>query len=181
MRELVEAILLLHRSREAGRTDHSEFEVLNLCDLTRELLAEALARHPERERDLTIEALDEVLVRGQTALLASAVRNLLDNAFKFTGRGDRVRVEVAGAGDRAIVTVEDAGAGIPEAERERIFDPFYRGAEARAATRGFGLGLPILRRVARAHGGDVEVTTSALGGARFALSLPNYEAERRGG
>jgi two-component system OmpR family sensor kinase len=72
------------------------------------------------------------------------------------------------------VVVEDGGPGIAPEERERIFDPFYRGSEARARHEGFGLGLPILRRVARAHGGDVNVSASPLGGARFELSLPGW-------
>jgi two-component system OmpR family sensor kinase len=72
------------------------------------------------------------------------------------------------------VVVEDGGRGIAAEDRDRIFDPFFRGAEARASHDGFGLGLPILRRVARAHGGDVAVSASALGGARFELRLPGW-------
>ncbi len=172
MRELVEAILLLHRSAEGGRRDAGGFEVLNLGDLLREALAEAGARHPGRESDVELNAPDEILVHGHLALLTAALRNLLDNAFKFTAPGDRIRVELAELADRAVVIVDDQGPGVPDAERERIFDPFYRGAEARGGTPGFGLGLPILRRIARAHGGDAEVTTSPLGGARFTLGVP---------
>jgi two-component system OmpR family sensor kinase len=74
------------------------------------------------------------------------------------------------------VVVEDAGAGVAAGDRDNIFDTFYRGAEARASKEGFGLGLPILRRVARAHGGDVLVTQSTLGGARFELILSGWSA-----
>jgi len=83
-----------------------------------------------------------------------------------------VAVSLVETEGRAELTVDDSGPGIPVAERERVFDPFYRGAEARAGGSGFGLGLPILRRVARAHGGDVRVLDSPLGGARFVLRLP---------
>jgi two-component system OmpR family sensor kinase len=77
----------------------------------------------------------------------------------------------------ASVFVEDAGPGIDASERERLFDPFFRGTEARANNSGFGLGLPILRRVARVHGGDVAVERSSLGGARFELQLPRWRPE----
>jgi two-component system OmpR family sensor kinase/two-component system sensor histidine kinase QseC len=172
MRELVEAILLLHRSGEAGSGRNGGFEVLNLCDLAREMLAESLSHHAGRESDVKLAAPDEILLAGHAALLGSALRNLLDNALKFTRPGDRVEIRVAEAGSYAELTVDDQGPGVRDDERERIFDPFYRGAEASAGKGGFGLGLPILRRVARAHGGDVEVTRSELGGARFVMRLP---------
>ena len=76
-------------------------------------------------------------------------------------------------GDSRVV-VDDAGRGIAPQEWTRIFDPFYRGPEARAGREGSGLGLPILRRVARAHGGDVVVGASPLGGARFELFIPSW-------
>ncbi len=180
MRELVDAILILHRSREIGPSEAIGFEVLNLCDLARETLAETRVRNPGREPDVRLDAPDEIIVAGNAALLASAVRNLLDNALKFTRTGDRVEVAVGEAGEQATLSVDDAGPGIREDERERIFDPFFRGAEARAGTGGFGLGLPILRRVAQAHGGDVAVSRSALGGARFVMRLPRYGAPKRG-
>jgi signal transduction histidine kinase len=194
MRDLVEALLLLRR----GNPDPAEAgsrELVNLADLAREITREAGLREPERANDLELEAPDEVLVTGHSTLLASAVRNIVDNALKFTRPGQPVRVTVAGpdtgasagagagssadsaarpgaGADRASVQVDDAGPGVPPAERERVFDPFYRGAEARAERRGLGLGLPILRQVARAHGGEVTITESALGGARVTLLLP---------
>ena len=172
MRELVEAILLLHRSGEIGANQDSAFELLNLSDMAREILAEVLPQHPGRQADVRLVAPDEVLVKGHGALLASALRNLLENALKFTRAGDRVEVRVSEEAGHARLAVDDQGAGVPEAERERIFDPFFRGAAGSATQGGFGLGLPILRRVARAHGGDVEMSRSELGGARFVLVLP---------
>jgi len=180
MRELVDAVLILHRSREIGPSGAVGFEVVNLCDVAREALADMRARHPGREADLGLDAPDEILVEGNAALLASATRNLLDNALKFTRAGNRIQVALAETGTQTTLSVDDAGPGIRDAERERIFDPFFRGSEARADAGGFGLGLPILRRVVRAHGGEVEVAQSALGGARFVVRLPRYEARDPG-
>lgn len=172
MRELVEAILLLHRSGDAGANSDDAFELLNLSDMARETLAEVVPQYAGRHADIRFEAPDEVLVRGHGALLGSALRNLVDNALKFTRAGDRVEVRLAEDAGHARLSVEDEGEGVAEAHRERIFDPFFRAGGATSPTGGFGLGLPILRRVARAHGGDVEVSRSPLGGARFVLVLP---------
>jgi prevent-host-death family protein len=113
-------------------------------------------------------------VTGHAVLLASALRNLIGNALKFTGEGQPVRVTVRAANAASLVSVEDGGAGVRAEDREAIFDPFYRSPEARATQAGFGLGLPILRRVARAHGGDVTLSTSSLGGAWLELRVPAW-------
>jgi signal transduction histidine kinase len=174
MSDLVEALLLLRRTDAAAPEARAGFVPVNLADLARELVQELLRRAPDRRRDVTVAAEDEVLVAGHPTLLSAALRNLLSNALKFTAPGQSVQVTVQARDARSIVTVDDAGRGIPADERERIFDPFYRNAETRPNHEGSGLGLPILRRVARAHGGDVVAVASALGGARFELSLPAW-------
>ncbi len=171
MRDLVDALLLFRRTGPGGIGSAAGLEPVNLADLARDLGREFQAQEPARSADLRVAAPDEVLVPGQPALLASALRNLLGNALKFSRPGQPVHVSV-GCADFAFVIVEDGGPGIPEDEREHIFDPFFRGKEARASHSGSGLGLPLLRRVARAHGGEVTVEDSALGGARFLLRLP---------
>jgi signal transduction histidine kinase len=176
MSELVEALLLLRRTDPTAAKDRTDLVPVNLSDLVREIARDLLDRAPGRAPDLAIAAEDEVLVAGHATLLASALRNLLSNALKFTDAGRPVRVTVLACRGRCQVVVEDGGPGIAPDERDRIFDPFYRGSEARARHEGFGLGLPILRRVARAHGGDVNVSASPLGGARFELSLPGWAA-----
>jgi signal transduction histidine kinase len=178
MIDLVEALMFLRRA-DAERVDSlQDFVPVNLSDLVRETSRDLLARSPERARDLHLAAGDEVLVAGNATLLSSALWNLLSNAFKFTETGQSVHITVHERDGRSWVVVEDGGRGIMPADRERIFDPFFRDAQARAHHDGFGLGLPILRRVARAHGGDVIATDSTLGGARFELSLPAWRPHR---
>lgn len=174
MADLVEALLFLRRAdpRELGR--RADFGPVNVADLVREISQDLLERACERRHDLVIDAPDEAMVAGHSILLSSAVRNLLSNALKFTEPGQAVRAAVTMSGDQCLLVVEDAGRGIPPEERERIFDAFHRSPEARATHEGFGLGLPILRRVAQAHGGDVAATASAMGGARFELRLPAW-------
>ena len=175
MSELVEALLLLRQSNPVVPEARSEFVPVNLSDLVRDAVADMLVRAPVRACDVSLAATDETLVAGQATLLTSALRNLLGNALKFTVPGQAVRVTVCATEGQARVTVEDAGKGVRVEDRGRIFDPFYRDAETRATHEGFGLGLAILRRVARAHGGEVELEDSELGGARFEVRLPAWK------
>src|SRR5690606_9559870 len=92
------------------------------------------------------------------------VANLVGNAARY---GERVEVTAETADGRLTLTVDDDGPGIPAAEREAVFRPFYRLDQARNQNEGgTGLGLAIARDVARAHGGDVRIEDSPLGGAR---------------
>jgi signal transduction histidine kinase len=111
---------------------------------------------------------------GDAAALRRALLNLLDNAFKHTPAGGRVTC-IAGPLDenRWSIEVTDSGPGIPVHEREKIFEVFYRiGDELRRTTPGSGLGLALVKRSAAAHGGRIEVSDAAGGGARFTLTLP---------
>ncbi len=110
-----------------------------------------------------------LVVPGDPALLRRLVRNLLENAQVHAGGAIEVRVEEEGA--HARIVVEDAGAGVPEADRERIFEPFQR-AEGTASGSGSGLGLAIVRQIANAHRGRVEYAPRAGGGSRFTVTLP---------
>ena len=107
-------------------------------------------------------------------MLRRMLRNLLDNARQHGGGATRVEVSAGAAGGAQLI-VEDQGDGIDEADRERIFEPFYRAAGARQVGRGFGLGLAIVRRIARAHGGTVEVMSDATA-TRFAFRMPTAGA-----
>jgi len=99
------------------------------------------------------------------------VRNLLANAARHAET--RVAVWLVERHGRAVLTVDDDGAGVPQADRERVFDRFVRLDEARTRdSGGSGLGLAIVREIARVHGGTVTVGESPLGGARFVVDLP---------
>lgn len=113
-----------------------------------------------------------VEVTGVVAELARLARNLLDNADRHSG--GRVEVRVGIAGGRAVFSVDDDGPGIPAEQRARVFERFVRlgdGSRARGDG-GVGLGLAMVRGIARRHGGDVTVTASPLGGAHFEVQLP---------
>jgi two-component system phosphate regulon sensor histidine kinase PhoR len=112
---------------------------------------------------------------GDAPALRRATANLLANAVKFAASGGWIGIRASARPDgRAVVLrVEDRGPGIPREERERVFEPFYRGPLAeRNHTPGSGLGLSLVRHVVRAHGGSVHVEAHAGGGAALVVELP---------
>ena len=123
-----------------------------------------------------------VKVTGDSRQLVTALGNLVDNAVRYGPAGTRVAVATALAGDRgtpvAEVSVSDEGPGIAEAERDRVFERFYRVDAARSrGTGGTGLGLSIVKHVAAGHGGEVTVWSSEGTGSTFTLRLPAAAAE----
>ncbi len=115
----------------------------------------------------------DLAVSGDRSQLVSAVTNLLDNAVKYSERGESVDVDASAADGVICISVRDHGIGIPSRDLERIFERFYRVDRARSrATGGTGLGLSIVRHVAQAHGGDVTVESIEGEGSTFRLRLP---------
>ncbi len=112
---------------------------------------------------------------GDPPVLRRAVQNLVANALKHGGAPPHARVRVVPAADRKTVRIEiaDDGPGIPPGERERLFEPFFRGGRAQERqVPGVGLGLHLVRRAAEAHGGRVEVSSAEGEGSTFTLILP---------
>jgi heavy metal sensor kinase len=125
--------------------------------------------------ELTLEAeqFPETVVRGDRLRLHELFANLLDNACKYTLPGGRVSLSAVLDGDDVVVSVSDTGIGIPEEERERIFDRFYRVDRSRSReTGGSGLGLSIAQWIAKAHDGVIEVSSVLDEGSTFSVRLP---------
>lgn len=102
--------------------------------------------------------------------LRRALRNLIENAVRY---GERARIGLESSSDEHHITIEDDGPGIPEAEFERVFEPFVRLEDSRSReTGGIGLGLAIARSILRAHGGDIALANRAGGGLRVTVTLP---------
>lgn len=166
--------------KEAKRLDALVRSILDLSRLERgegalnaaETDLSALLAELAAEQGCAARLAPGVVVRGDAQLLAQAVLNLVVNAKRHSGSADIVlSLEEAGANVR--IAVEDHGVGIPPEHRERVFERFYRVDGARAAeTGGAGLGLAIVRRIARLHGGDVALAAARPSGCRFTVTLP---------
>ena len=116
-------------------------------------------------------------VRGDHAALRRAVQNLVHNAIKYGGEKGpvsvRVTAEAAHGQPEVWIAIEDRGLGIPPSEKERIFEPFFRGEEAQARQiRGSGLGLSLVQRIVEAHGGRVTLESEPGRGSTFTIALP---------
>jgi two-component system, OmpR family, sensor histidine kinase SenX3 len=142
------------------------------------VVAEALDRCRMKAGARGIELVEttdsDLVVLGDEDLLVTALRNLLDNAVDYSPEHTRVLVTTTRASDyTAEISVADQGIGIPERDRERIFERFYRVDPARSrATGGTGLGLAIVKHVTVAHGGNVTVWSKVGAGSTFTLRLP---------
>ncbi|HQS15765.1 HAMP domain-containing sensor histidine kinase [Reyranella sp.] len=175
------------RTRESLKRDVAELDQL----IEQILLASRLEAVPTLEQhepvDLLALAAEEashydveasgepVTVSGDRTLLRRLVRNLIENAQRYGGATegeDSVAVSVTRAGNRAVLEVTDRGPGVPEAERQRIFEPFYRLAGGAETGRGSGLGLALVLDIARRHGGDAVCLAAEGGGSRFRVDLP---------
>ncbi|MBQ3344043.1 MAG: HAMP domain-containing histidine kinase [Kiritimatiellae bacterium] len=158
---LVQSILDLARlEREGEALNRTETD---LSDLVRDVAS----RYP-----CECEAGEPCVVACDAQLVSQALSNLIANAVRHSGSKE-ICVSLAQAGGEARIVVEDHGVGIPPAEAERVFERFHRVDPARAAeTGGAGLGLAIVRRIARLHGGDVTLSAAKPHGCRFCLSIP---------
>lgn len=158
-------------------------EVAERFDLGEEIGLRLDREHAIAERDgvaLVLDTAGDLRVSGDREALVLVVRNLVGNALKWAPRGTEVRLDLAGEPDRVTVTVEDAGGGVPHEERDKIFEPFYRGPSKIGQRIGYGLGLALSRSAVNAHGGSITVGDSKLGGASFRVVLPRRtEAPRR--
>lgn len=169
--QLVSQLLVL--AREEGEHAIAQTQRVDLQDLARLAASDVLPQAQARGIDLGLETSGSVWVQGQQEALQILLRNLLDNAVKYSPDGGRVDISLAEKQGRACIVVEDSGPGIPEAERERVFDRFYR--VPGATTTGSGLGLAIVQTIAQRHGAVVRLDRSQrLGGlsveVRFAAA-----------
>lgn len=166
MRSLIDDLLRLARvSREA-----LERRDIDLVVIARRVLADLAAQSPGREVDLILPS--TLPAYGDERLLEIALTNLLGNAWKFTGRAPRARIELgiaSGAGD-AVWFVRDNGAGLDMRYAERLFKPFQRLHSAHEFE-GTGIGLAIVHSIVERHGGRIDVESAPDAGATFRFSL----------
>jgi signal transduction histidine kinase len=104
--------------------------------------------------------------------MAQAIGNILSNAIKFTPAGGNVSINSKLNDSILSMEIRDTGPGVPVAEQEKIFQPFYRGSQGRRIVEGMGLGLSIAREIIQAHGGNIKVENAVGGGTRFILQIP---------
>ena len=162
MEEMITATLTFVRDA----TKAGERTPLELSSLVESLCDEMAETGSQTE----VEAGDKVVLQGDPLALRRLIANLLENAVKF---GGRARARVYRDGGHAVVEIDDDGPGIPENDAEKVFEPFYRREPSRSRqTGGIGLGLAVVRSIARGHGGDVSLINRPGGGLTARVELP---------
>ena len=172
---LVEDLLEMARS-DAGAVPLVMESVLAV-ELVRQSVRSAARRHGLVEPPVNVnDAVDSPVITVDRRRFERVIANLIDNAHYYAGGATEVCIDIEG--DQLAVNIDDAGAGVPEEERESVFERFFRGRAAhdRGIARGTGLGLALVRDHVRAFGGTIRALESPAGGARFQILLP-YEEE----
>ena len=157
---------------QAGFTGATDEDV-DLRELLGAILDDADFEARSRKRAVTAAYTCDGLVRGNAELLRRALDNVVRNAIKYSNEGGTVHVSARpdDAGRRVVLAVEDNGPGVPAADLDAIFEPFFRGANGNGAD-GHGLGLAIARRIVEAHGGTISARNRAGGGLAVEMILP---------
>lgn len=170
--QLIDEILLASRL-DTKQADAEPFEALDLTGLAAE---ECSRVHAELQAELTDgpDAGHSLTVQGSPRLLRRLIRNLLENARRYSHGDISLALTQTGTGrqQRAVIQVHDRGPGVPSAQRERIFEPFYRLPGASEREGGVGLGLALVKSISERHGGTVRCEARPGGGASFIVELP---------
>ena len=166
--QLIDEILLASRL-DSGQTDNEPMEVLDLTGLAAE---ECSRVNAELKAETQAPGM---LLRGSPRLLRRLLRNLLENARRYSSGDITLALSAGGsaAAPLAVIRVNDRGPGVPAAQRERIFEPFYRLPGASEREGGVGLGLALVKSIAERHGGTVRCEDNPGGGASFVVELPS--------
>jgi signal transduction histidine kinase len=178
---LTSDLLTLSRLEEPGAEAERHFVRLDLGRLATETTTELRHLAEAKQQTLVVDVAETPRVRGDAVSLQTLIRNLLDNAFRYTEPGGHLSIGVksepqTGGTEWVVLTVQDDGVGIPAADQRRIFERFYRVDKGRSReTGGTGLGLSIVRHVAERHGGSVAVSSILGSGSTFTVRLPAAE------
>ena len=172
---------LLTAARTGPGENVQQMQAVDLGELARQAVADVWPQAEARRTAIALDAPDapgapgapdKAIVTGDADALRILLRNLLDNAIRYTPEGGRVDVSVARQQEALLLAVDDSGPGIPPDERERAFQRFYRGQREAGDGIGSGLGLAIVAGIAARHGAAVALLDSALGGLRVELRFP---------
>jgi len=173
LQRLVEALLNFGRM-EAGARQY-RFEEVDAADLAHRVAAE-FEKEIAAGREIDLNGNGDCRFEADPEALGVAVRNLVDNALKYSSSGQPVALEWGLESDRVAIRVRDHGAGIDPDERKRIFGKFVRGtAAASGNVKGSGVGLAMVRHIVDAHRGEIQLESTVGEGSTFTVLLPRLE------
>lgn len=161
--------ILLAAQLDAGAYTSNKEEV-NFSDLVEGCIDDFKIRFPQREVQETIT--EGLYLNGEPLLLQMLVNNLLENAMKYSPKETPIQIALTAVDKALVLTVKDAGMGIADEEKKKIFDKFYRvGNENTRTAKGTGLGLYLCSRIVKSHNGYISVTDNQPQGSNFVVTL----------
>jgi len=158
--------MLLTTQIEAGGYKIMQ-EPIDFSNLVKECANDFITRFPARKME--IELMDEAFINGDLLMLQLAVNNLLDNAIKYSGKEDIVLLKMFQSNKEIHFQVIDEGPGISDAEKEKIFEKYYRGSQGK--TKGTGLGLYLTKKIVQAHNGIIKIENNLSRGSIFEIII----------
>lgn len=178
VQRLLEDLISMSRLDKAEAGDF-RFRLTDLHDLLSQSVSDAQNEALRKHQTLTLmPCVDPISILADPTQIKRMMRHLIMNGLSYTPEGSVISVAASCAKDSVMISVSDNGPGIAEDILPHIFDDFYRGDPARGGDGGFGLGLTIARKIARAHGGDIAVSSSLNRGSEFRITLPLHFTAR---
>lgn len=173
---LVENLLYLARS------DHDNlkirFQAVDITDLLNSILVDLNPKIKNKSLHLSFEPpVNNLMVSGHPAMLRTLFTNVVDNAIKYTPNSGKIRIKITHPDKQMAVEIKDSGIGIDLKSRDKIFDRFYRADTSRSRTRGFGLGLSLVKSIAQWHKGEIKVKSEPGKGTSFMVYLPRIKSK----
>ncbi len=155
--------------------DKADAEDINLCHIASAISTSQHASLQERGIHFIVECTSPIIYHGDRTYLNHALTELVDNAIRFTPQGGTITMHINVRNQHIYIEVVDTGAGIREQELPQVFERFYR-ADKAGTTRGFGLGLPIVKKIVELHDGQIEIDSAPGEGTTVRIVLPQMRA-----
>lgn len=174
LQEILRLDTLINNILISSQLDHDGYkaskEDVNFSDITRQLTEEIKNRYTDKQITSRIE--EDIHLYGDPLLLKLLVSNLLENANKYAGKQTHIACRLYRKEHKVVLEVSDEGMGIPDDEKKKVFDKFYRvGNEQTRRTKGTGLGLFICKRIVQSHGGEIHVVDNVPQGSTFIVTF----------
>ncbi len=170
---IVEDLLNLSRIEQETERNQVAFIKTNIINVLKEAVSVCQNQIDKKKLQIKIKCNESLQVKINPFLFEEALINLIDNAIKYSEKGSSVQVAASKENDEVIIQVIDSGCGIPEDQRPRIFERFYRVDKSRSRELGgTGLGLAIVKHIVQAHGGTIQVKGNLPKGSIFTIRLP---------